>query len=68
VGSFKDSTWADQAVAKLTQLGFHAISVRRNFLWVRSYQVQVGPYVDPKDMEAAIQDLTSQGFKPHPVK
>jgi cell division protein FtsN len=68
VGSFKDSTWADQAVAKLTQLGFHAASVRKNLLWVRSYQVRVGPYADTKDMQAAIQDLSSQGFKPHPLK
>jgi serine/threonine protein kinase/class 3 adenylate cyclase len=68
VGSFKDSTWADEAVAKLTQLGFHAASVRKNLLWVKSYQVRVGPYADQKEMQAAIKDLTSQGFKPHPVK
>src|SRR5207253_7029341 len=29
VGSFKDPTWADHAVEKLGQLGFHAISVRK---------------------------------------
>lgn len=68
VGTFKDSTWAEEAVAKLTQLGFHAASVRKNLLWVKSYQVRVGPYTDEKEMQAAIKDLTSQGFKPHPVK
>jgi serine/threonine protein kinase/class 3 adenylate cyclase len=68
VGTFKDSTWADEAVAKLTQLGFHAASVRKNLLWVRSYQVRVGPYADEKEMQAAIQNLTSQGFKPHALK
>jgi hypothetical protein len=68
VGSFKDSTWADHAVEKLTQLGFHAVSVHKNLLWMQSYQVRVGPYADPKDLEAARAVLVSQGFKPHPVK
>ncbi len=68
VGSFKDMTWADHAVEKLTQLGFNAASVRKNLLWMQSYQVRVGPYADPKDMEAAREGLISRGFKPHPVK
>jgi class 3 adenylate cyclase/cell division protein FtsN len=68
VGSFKESAWADSAVEKLTQLGFHAVSVRKNLLWVQSYQVRVGPYTDPQDVENARQALIAQGFKPHAVK
>jgi class 3 adenylate cyclase/predicted Ser/Thr protein kinase len=67
VGSFKDETWANSAVEKLTQLGFHAVLIHKTLLWSQSFHVQVGPYTDPKDLEAARQSLTSQGFKLHPV-
>jgi len=68
VGSFNDPTWADRAVERLTQLGYHAVSMHRTHLWMQSFHVQVGPYADAKDLEAAKQSLTSQGFKPHLVK
>jgi serine/threonine protein kinase/class 3 adenylate cyclase len=68
VGTFKDSMWADQAVQKLTELGFHAQSVHKTVLWVHSYQVRVGPYSDTKSMTEAGMRLTEQGFKPHVVK
>jgi serine/threonine protein kinase len=65
VGTFKETTWADSAVQTLTQLGFHAVSVRKSRLWNQSYHVQVGPYTDPQALEAARLSLTQQGFKPH---
>lgn len=65
VGTFKEATWADTAVQTLTQLGFHAVSVRKSRLWNQSYHVQVGPYTDPQALEAARLSLTQQGFKPH---
>lgn len=68
VGRFKDEAWADSAVEKLTGLGFHAVCVHKSRLWMQSYHVQVGPYTDPKEMEAAQQRLAKQGFKAHPVK
>ncbi len=68
VGTFKDSTWADNAVEKLRQLGLHSISYRKNVLWMQSYQVRVGPYANQKDLEEARQKLVVEGFKPHPVK
>jgi class 3 adenylate cyclase/cell division protein FtsN/predicted Ser/Thr protein kinase len=67
VGSFKDETWAESAVEKLTQLGYHAVLIHKTLLWSQSFHVQVGPYTDPKDLEAARQSLASQGFKSHPV-
>jgi SPOR domain len=67
VGSFKDETWANSAVEKLTQLGFHAVLIHKTLLWTQSFHVQVGPYADAKDIDAARQSLASHGFKSHPV-
>jgi serine/threonine protein kinase/class 3 adenylate cyclase len=68
VGSFKNATLADSAVEKLSQLGFHAVSVQKGHLWAQSHHVQVGPYTTPQDIEAAQQRLVLQGFKSHIVK
>ena len=67
VGSFKDETWANNAVDKLTQLGFHAVIIHKNVLWSQSYHVEVGPYSNQKDIAEARQSLALQGFKAHPV-
>jgi serine/threonine protein kinase/class 3 adenylate cyclase len=68
VGSFKDQTWANNAVDKLTQLGFHAVLIQKNLLWVQSYRVEVGPYASPREIAEARQSLAAQGFnKAHPV-
>ena len=67
VGSFKDETWANNAVDKLTQLGFHAVLIQKNLLWSQSYHVEVGPYTSKRDIAEARQSLASQGFKGHPV-
>jgi serine/threonine protein kinase len=67
VGSFKDETWAISAEEKLTQLGFHAVLIHKTLLWAQSFHVQVGPYTDPKEIEAARQRLSSHGFKSHLV-
>jgi cell division protein FtsN len=67
VGSFKDETWANNAVEKLTQLGFHAVSIHKTLLWAQSFRVQVGPYTDSKDIDAARHSLSSHGFKSHLV-
>ena len=67
VGTFKDETWANNAVDKLTELGFHAVLVHKNLLWTQSYHVEVGPYTNQKDITEARQSLASQGFKAHPV-
>jgi cell division protein FtsN len=68
VGSFKDASWADKAVDQLSHLGFHAVAIHKNLLWMQSYHVQVGPYTNAAEMEAAEKQLTAQNFKPHPVK
>jgi serine/threonine protein kinase/class 3 adenylate cyclase len=67
VGSFKDENWANNAVDKLTQLGFHAVLIHKGLLWSQSYHVEVGPYTNKKDMAEARESLASQWFKGHPV-
>jgi class 3 adenylate cyclase/cell division septation protein DedD len=67
VGSFKDETWAQNAVEKLTQVGFHALIIHKTLLWSQTFHVDVGPYSDPKDIDAARQSLASHGFKSHLV-
>jgi cell division protein FtsN len=69
VGSFKDSKWADDAVQRLSQMGFHAICIHKTMLWkLQSYHVQVGPYSTSSEAEDAEQKLTARGFKSHVVK
>jgi cell division protein FtsN len=69
VGSFKDAKWADDAVQRLAQMGFHAICIHKTMLWkLQSYHVQVGPYRTSSEADDAEQKLTAQGFKPHVVK
>ncbi len=67
VGTFKDETWANNAVEKLTELGFHAMVMHKNLLWIQSYRVQVGPFVNKEEMAEAQKNLASHGYKAHPV-
>ncbi len=68
VGSFKDASWAQNAVEKLAALGYHAISVHQSRLWMQSFHVQVGPFTDLGEVDTAQKSLASQGFKTHLVK
>jgi cell division protein FtsN len=68
VGTFNQSSWADQAVSQLSQLGFHALSVHKTVLWAQSYHVQVGPFQSKQELLAAEQQLEAKGFKGHAVK
>lgn len=68
VGSFKDANWAENAVEKLSALGYHAITVHQTRLWMQSFHVQVGPFMDLKDVAEAQKSLTSRGYKTRLVK
>jgi serine/threonine protein kinase len=68
VGSFKDTKWADDAVERLSQQGFHAICVHKTVLWMQSYHVQVGPYATSGEIGDAQERLSEQGIKSHIVK
>ena len=63
VASFKDASRADQVVEQLTKQGFHAVSIHKGKLWMRSYHVQVGPYTNQADLDAAHRTLSTQDFK-----
>ena len=67
VGSFKDETWAMNAVEKLNQAGFHAVVLHKTLLWAQSFHVEVGPFSDPKEMDVARQNLSAHGYKPRVV-
>jgi cell division protein FtsN len=67
VGSFKDETWAKTAAEKLTEIGLHAVVIHKAVLWTQSYHVEVGPYSDPTEIEAARRELVLNGYKPHLV-
>jgi class 3 adenylate cyclase/cell division septation protein DedD len=67
VAMFKDEAKADSMVDKLNQLGFHALLIHKNLLWMQSYHVQVGPYLSQKEIAEAQQTLSAQGFKVHPA-
>ena len=67
-GSFKDANRADQAADQLTRQGFHAVSIHKTKLWMHSYKVQVGPFANQSDVEAAQRSLASQDFKSNLVK
>jgi cell division protein FtsN len=68
VGSFKDTKWADDAVERLSQQGFHAICVHKTVLWMQSYHVEVGPYATSGEIDDAQNKLSEQGIKSHIVK
>jgi Protein kinase domain/SPOR domain len=68
VGVFNDAAWADDAVSKLSNLGFRAICVHKSHLWAQSYHVEVGPFTTLLEMEDTSQRLAAKGFKPHAVK
>jgi serine/threonine-protein kinase len=68
IATYKDQLVADKTIADVNALGLHAFSVQKNKLWMESYHVEVGPFTNSVDMANAQKELSSKGFKPHPVK
>jgi len=60
----KDAFAANQIESHLSDLGFRSIVLPRSLLWMKSYQVLVGPYRNQQDAEGARQSLESKGYKP----
>ncbi len=65
VGRFKDEFEARSTSDDLTRIGIHTIVIQKHHLWTNSYQVIVGPYRDPEEMQVASTNLRSHGFKTH---
>jgi len=64
VGQSKDEFAANQIERNLTDLGFRTIVHPQSLLWMKSFQVLVGPYRNGHDAEDARRSLESQGYKP----
>jgi cell division protein FtsN len=64
IGKFKEKPLADQADERLSKLGFPATIIQKSRLFMKSYQVLVGPYSSDPEAEAAHKDLLSRGFSP----
>jgi PilZ domain/SPOR domain len=64
IGTFKEDLWAHEKVDDLTHVGFHALVIPKNLLWMTSYQVLVGPYSNAEDAQAALRNLQSRGLRP----
>lgn len=65
VGKFKDPQAAGETQRQLTNLGLRAAIVPKSLLWMKSYEVLVGPYRDAATADDARRNLQSHGFKPH---
>jgi cell division protein FtsN len=63
-GKFRDEFRANQARDEFGQLGFHAIIVHSRVLWMNSYHILVGPYINQREIETARHNLESRGFNP----
>jgi len=64
VGKFKDEFAASQIERSLTDLGFRTVVLPKSLLWMKSYNVLVGPYRNAQDAESASHSLQSHGYKP----
>jgi hypothetical protein len=64
VGKFKARPLADETTRRLSQLGFPTTVIPRSRLFMKSYQVLVGPYGTDPQAEAVHKDLSSRGFSP----
>lgn len=64
IGKFKDDFAANQTERNLTGLGFRTVIVPKSLLWMKSYQVLVGPYRDEQDAEAVRRSLQVHGYDP----
>jgi PilZ domain/SPOR domain len=65
VGRFKDQILASKSTNDLANFGFRAVVLPKSVLWMKSYQVLVGPYHNDQDAQLARRNLEAQGFKPH---
>lgn len=64
LGKFKDELAAYQMERTLTDLRYRATVLPKSLLWMKSYQVLVGPYRNPQDADVARRSLQSQGYNP----
>jgi hypothetical protein len=64
VGKVKDQFAANQKRHDLEELGFRAVVLPKSLLWIKSYQVLVGPYHNELDAQRARRNLQADGLTP----
>jgi hypothetical protein len=64
VGKFKDPSAGNQMRHDLEKLGFRTVVLPKRLLWMKSYQVLVGPYRNDQDAQNAHRNLRADGFEP----
>jgi len=67
IGKYKDPWAAGQAQRDLANIGFRASLLPKSLLWMKSYEVVVGPYRSAASADDARQNLQSHGYKPRPL-
>jgi len=68
LGKFKQQSLAQDLSDRVGQLGLRTSVVPRGHLWMSSYQVLVGPYVNEQEEKKINTDLQSHGYKPRPFE
>lgn len=68
LGKFKQQSSAQDLSDRVAQLGLRTSVVPRGHLWMNSYQVLVGPYVNEQEEQKINSDLLSHGYKPRPLE
>ncbi len=68
LGKFKQQALAQDLSDRVAQLGLRTSVVPRGHLWMSSYQVLVGPYVNEQEENQINTDLRSHGYKPRPLE
>jgi hypothetical protein len=68
LGKFKRQSLAQDLSDRVAQLGLRTSVVPRGHLWMNSFQVLVGPYVNEQEEKKINTDLQSHGYKPRPLE
>jgi hypothetical protein len=68
LGKFKQQASAQDLSDQVAQLGLRTSVVPRGHLWMNSYQVLVGPYINEQEEKKINTDLLSHGYKPRPFE
>jgi hypothetical protein len=68
LGKFKQQSLAQDLSDRVAQLGLRTSVVPRGHLWMNSYQVLVGPYINEQEEKTINTDLLSHGYRPRPFE
>lgn len=64
IGKYRDALRANQIMDELAEEGFYGTIVHNRTLWLNSYHIMVGPFINEEEIEAVRPGLESRGFSP----